>query len=347
MDMINLTSLTEEGLGEQIKAMGQPAFRGKQIFKWLHQKRVKTFDEMTDISKTLIKTLSETSRIENIEIAQKQTSTDGTVKYLFRLSDGNCIETVVMRYSYGNTICVSTEVGCAMGCRFCASTQGGLIRELTAGEIIQQIYKAEEDISERISNIVLMGIGEPLNNYDNVLDFIKVITSENGANISMRGVSLSTCGIVPMIEKLALEKMPITLSVSLHAPNNEIRSGMMPINNMYPVEKLIKACKSYQNSTKRRISFEYAMVNGVNDTQACAKQLAGILRGIMSHINLIPINPVDGSDYSASDSKNINNFKDMLTELGMNATVRRRLGTDISAACGQLRKESGKIDDIS
>lgn len=340
MEKVNLTSLTQPALVAYIQQLGQPAFRGRQIFKWLHQKQVTRFEQMTDSSKALIAQLDACAVIETLTIAKKQVSRDGTVKYLFRLPDGNCIESVIMRYEYGNTICVSTEVGCAMGCRFCASTQGGLVRRLTAGEICAEVYTAQQDIGARISNIVLMGIGEPLDNYDSVLDFLRIISSPDGINIGMRNISLSTCGLVPRIERLAQEEMPLTLSVSLHAPNNALRSSMMPVNDTYPIEQLISACRAYQNKTGRRISFEYAMVNGVNDTPECATQLAHLLRGMSAHINLIPINPVDGSNYSASDAKNINQFKERLIALGMNATVRRRLGTDISAACGQLRQEA-------
>ncbi|MDY4785592.1 23S rRNA (adenine(2503)-C(2))-methyltransferase RlmN [Pygmaiobacter massiliensis] len=340
MEYVQLTSLTEPQLVAYIQSLGQPAFRGRQIYKWLHEKQVTDFSQMTDQPKAFLEKLSEAAVIETLTIARKQVSKDGTVKYLFRLPDGNCIESVVMRYSYGNTICVSTEVGCAMGCRFCASTQGGLVRRLTAGEICAEVYAAQKDVGERISNIVLMGIGEPLDNYNNVLDFLRIISSDHGINIGMRNISLSTCGLVPKIAELAQEGLGLTLSVSLHAPNNTLRSSMMPVNDAYPVEELIAACRAYQQKTGRRISFEYAMVKGVNDTPACAEELAHLLRGMSAHINLIPINPVDGSQYSASDAKNVNDFKERLIALGMNATVRRRLGTDISAACGQLRQEA-------
>lgn len=339
MEKVKLTSLTEPALVSYIQELGQPAFRGRQIFKWLHEKQVTSFVEMTDQPKSLISLLQEKAELESLDIARKQTSKDGTIKYLFRLPDGNCIESVIMRYSYGNTICVSTEVGCAMGCRFCASTQGGLVRRLTAGEIAAEVYAAAKDIGERISHIVLMGIGEPLDNFDNVLDFLTIISSPSGVNIGMRNISLSTCGLIPQMKKLAEKKLGLTLSVSLHAPNDLLRSSMMPVNDAFCVKELIAACREYQKTTGRRISFEYAMVKGVNDTAGCAAQLAELLRGMGAHINLIPINPVDGSEYSASDAKNVARFKDELTKLGMNATVRRRLGTDISAACGQLRQE--------
>ncbi len=320
--------------------LGQPAFRAKQIFRWLHQKRVSSFSQMTDQPKTLLARLEEEFEIVQLQTARRQQSKDGTVKFLFTLPDGNCIETVVMRYTYGNTVCVSTQVGCRMGCRFCASTQAGLVRSLTAGEIAAELYAAEADIGQRISHIVLMGIGEPLDNFDNVMDFLTIISCPEGANIGMRNISLSTCGLVPMIDKLAERKLQLTLSISLHAPNDAMRSRMMPVNNAYPVAQLIAACRRYQNTTGRRISFEYSMVKGVNDSEATARELARLIRGMGAHVNLIPINPVDGSPYSATDAANVRRFQQLLTQLGVNATVRRRLGSDISAACGQLRREA-------
>ena len=337
-----ISSYTLEQLAEQLKAMGQPAFRAKQIFHWLHQKLVTEFSAMTDQPKALLAKLEEEYYIAAPVIQRRQQSKDGTVKYLFRLADGNCIETVVMRYNYGNTVCVSTQVGCRMGCRFCASTQAGRVRNLEAGEIAAEIYAAQKDIGERISHIVLMGIGEPLDNFDNVMDFLTIISSPEGMNIGMRNISLSTCGIVPQIDKLAEKKLQLTLSISLHAPNNAMRSQMMPVNDAYPVEELIAACRRYQKVTGRRISFEYSMVRGVNDSPATAKELAKLIRGMGAHVNLIPINPVDGSPYSATDAENVKRFQNMLTDLGVNATVRRRLGSDISAACGQLRREAAK-----
>ena len=334
-----ITSLTAEQLTAELKAMGQPGFRAKQIFRWVHQKLVTEFSQMTDQPKNLIAQLEQSFYIAAPQIECRQEAKDGTVKYLLRMADGNCIETVVMRYHYGNTVCVSTQVGCRMGCRFCASTQAGRVRDLEAGEICSEIYTAQKDIGERISHIVLMGIGEPLDNYDQVMTFLHLISSPEGVNIGMRNISLSTCGLVPMIDRLAQEKLQLTLSVSLHAPNNEIRSSMMPVNNAYPVEPLMEAVRRYQDTTGRRVSFEYSMVRGVNDTDACARQLAHLIRGMGAHVNLIPINPVDGSPYSATDAENVRRFQAKLTSLGVNATVRRRLGSEISAACGQLRRE--------
>ena len=326
-------------LAELVKEMGQPAFRAKQLFKWLHEKQARSFSAMTNQPKAFLAALEERFFIETLETERRQQSKDGTVKYLFRLPDGNCIETVLMRYSYGNTVCVSTQVGCRMGCRFCASTQAGRVRNLEAGEICSEIYTAQKDIGERISHIVLMGIGEPLDNFDEVMRFLENITSPEGVNIGMRNISLSTCGLVPKIDQLAEKKLQLTLSISLHAPTNQIRSSMMPVNDAYPVEQLIQTVRRYQETTGRRVSFEYSMVRGVNDSDICAKQLADLIRGMGAHVNLIPINPVDGSPYSATDAANVRRFQQKLESLGVNATVRRRLGSEISAACGQLRRD--------
>ena len=320
-----ISSLTLEELAAELKALGQPGFRTKQIFHWVHQKLVTEFSAMTDQPKTLLAKLEEQFYIAAPQIERRQEAKDGTVKYLLRMEDGNCIETVVMRYHYGNTVCVST--------------QAGRVRNLEAGEICSEIYTAQKDIGERISHIVLMGIGEPLDNFDEVMRFLENITSPEGVNIGMRNISLSTCGLVPKIDQLAEKKLQLTLSVSLHAPNNEIRSGMMPVNDAYPVEQLMQAVRRYQDTTGRRVSFEYSMVRGVNDSDACAKQLANLIRGMGAHVNLIPINPVDGSPYSATDAANVRRFQQKLENLGVNATVRRRLGSEISAACGQLRRD--------
>lgn len=342
MEKSCITSYTIEQLTEILKELGQPKFRAKQIFHWIHQKQVTEFSAMTDQPKALIAKLEESFYIACHGIRRRQQSVDGTVKYLFELADGNCIETVLMRYNYGNSVCVSTQVGCRMGCRFCASTQGGRVRNLEAGEIVAELYGVMRDTGERISHVVLMGIGEPLDNFDHVMDFLQIASSPDGINIGMRNFSLSTCGLVPMIDKLAERKLQLTLSISLHAPENEMRSSMMPVNNAYPVEELIAACRRYQDTTGRRISFEYSMVRGVNDSDETAQKLAKLIRGMGAHVNLIPINPVDGSPYSASDDANVRRFQQRLTELGVNATVRRRLGQDISAACGQLRREDSK-----
>ena len=304
-----LTDLTLPKLTDYIKSIGQPAFRAKQIFKWIHQKQATDFSAMTDQPKALLAQFAQNCTLAVPTIRRRQQSKDGTVKYLLQLADGNCIETVLMRYHYGNTVCVSTQVGCAMGCRFCASTQAGRVRDLTSGEIAAEIYTAQKDTGERVSHIVLMGIGEPLHNFDNVMDFLDIISCPEGVNIGMR---------------------------------NMTRSSMMPVNDAFPLEKLIPACRRYQKTTGRRISFEYSMVNGVNDSPQMAKKLADLIRGMGAHVNLIPINPVDGSPYSATDEANVRRFQKMLEDLGVNATIRRRLGTDISAACGQLRREDAK-----
>lgn len=337
-----ITSFTIEQLTALMKELGQPGFRAKQIFHWVHQKQAAEFSQMTDQPKALIARLEQDFYIAQHKVRRCQRSKDGTVKYLFELADGNCIETVLMRYNYGNTVCVSTQVGCRMGCRFCASTQGGRVRNLEAGEIAAEIYGVMRDTGERVSHVVLMGIGEPLDNFDNVMDFLEIVSCADGINIGMRNFSLSTCGLVPMIDKLAEKKLQLTLSVSLHAPENTMRSSMMPVNNAYPIEQLIDACRRYQQTTGRRISFEYSMVRGVNDSDQTAAMLAKLIRGMGAHVNLIPINPVDGSPYSASDDANVRRFQQRLMDLGVNATVRRRLGQDISAACGQLRREDSK-----
>ena len=307
-----ISSLTLEELAAEMQAMGQPAFRAKQIFHWVHQKLADRFAAMTDQPKALLAKLEQEFYIAAPTIERRQEAKDGTVKYLLRMADGNCIETVVMRYHYGPTVCVSTQVGCRMGCRF---------------------------IGERISHIVLMGIGEPLDNFDQVMKFLSLISSPEGVNIGMRNISLSTCGIVPQIDRLAEHKLQLTLSISLHAPNDAIRSQMMPVNDAYPVARLMEAVRRYQDVTGRRVSFEYSMVRGVNDSDACARELAHLIRGMGAHVNLIPINPVDGSPYSATDAENVRRFQAKLTALGVNATIRRRLGSEISAACGQLRRE--------
>ena len=337
--MTDIKSMTERQLADFFKNMGQPAFRAKQVFTWLHR-GVRSFDEMTDLSKPLRAQLAETCFITAPTVARKQTSKlDGTVKYLWELADGNCIETVLMQYHHGNTVCISSQVGCRMGCAFCASTIAGKVRDLRPSELLDQVLFTQLDSGLPVSNIVLMGIGEPLDNMDNVLRFLELVNSPHGMNIGMRHISLSTCGLVPKIDQLAEKKLQLTLSISLHAPTNQIRSSMMPVNDAYPVEQLIQTVRRYQETTGRRVSFEYSMVRGVNDSDVCAKQLADLIRGMGAHVNLIPINPVDGSPYSATDAANVRRFQQKLESLGVNATVRRRLGSEISAACGQLRRD--------
>ena len=337
--MKDIKSMTLAELGTELKALGEPAFRAKQIYRWMHR-GVRDFSEMTDISRSLRERLTAEYTLVSPTVARRlQSQKDGTIKYLWRLMDGNCVESVLMRYHYGNTICISSEVGCRMGCAFCASTRGGLVRRLAPSEMLDQVLFSQLDSGLPISHIVLMGIGEPLDNFDEVMRFLENITSPEGVNIGMRNISLSTCGLVPKIDMLAEKKLQLTLSVSLHAPNNQIRSSMMPVNDAYPVEQLIQTVRRYQDTTGRRVSFEYSMVRGVNDSDACAKQLADLIRGMGAHVNLIPINPVDGSPYSATDAANVRRFQQKLESLGVNATVRRRLGSEISAACGQLRRD--------
>ena len=339
---MNLKSMTLPELTAVLKELGQPQFRAKQVYTWLH-KGVRAYDEMTNLPKSLRDTLAREYPICAPKVVRRQESArDGTIKYLWELSDGNCVETVLMRYHYGNTVCISTEVGCRMGCAFCASTIGGLVRRLEPYEMLDEVLFTQVDSGLPISNIVLMGIGEPLHNFNNVMDFLEIISCPEGVNIGMRNISLSTCGLVPKIDELAKRHLQLTLSVSLHAPDNKTRSGMMPVNDAFPLEQLIPACRRYQKETGRRISFEYSMVRGVNDSSEMAQKLANLIKGMGAHVNLIPINPVDGSPYSATDDANVHRFQKELEALGVNATVRRRLGTDISAACGQLRREDAQ-----
>lgn len=336
----DIKSMTIDELEEEIKALGQPKFKAKQIYLWLHKNMVSSFDEMTNVSKQLRDTLNEEFEIYNCSIEKKLVSMyDETVKYLFRLNDGEYIESVVMKYKYGYTICVSSQVGCKMGCTFCASTIAGFIRNLTSSEILSQIYTAQKDLGIRISHIVLMGVGEPMDNYDNVIRFLKLVGDENGLNIGMRNISLSTCGVVDGIYKLLEEKLQITLSISLHAPNDEIRSRTMPVNKKWNIDKLLKACRDYTKATSRRISFEYAMISGVNDSDECARELASRLRGMLAHVNLIPVNEVRETGYKKSNNDRIESFMSILNSRGINTTVRRTLGSDINASCGQLRRK--------
>lgn len=333
---LNLAELTEE-----IKTLGLPLFRAGQIYRWLHKVGVQSFSEMTDLSLPLRESLNDNFVIFSCDIEKKQVSEyDSTVKYLFSLHDGEYIESVVMKYKYGYSVCVSSQVGCRMGCKFCASTLQGVVRNLSPSEILSQIYAAERDLGVRVSHVVMMGMGEPLDNFDNVMKFLELITDENGKNISMRHISLSTCGIVPKIYALAEKKLQLTLSVSLHAPNDSIRSSMMPVNRKWQVSELIKACRAYTERTSRRISFEYALVNGKNDTPASAEELAGLLKGMLCHINLIPVNEVTETGLRKSPPARVRNFSDILSKKGFAVTVRRELGSDIDAACGQLRRRA-------
>lgn len=348
MDKIDLRSLTLPKLSDELANMGEKSFRAKQIFSWLHQKQVTSFDEMTNLSKALREKLKENYIIKNIKIVEKLVSKeDNTSKYLFDIGDDIVIESVLMRYSYGNAVCISSQAGCRMGCTFCASTVDGLERNLLPGEMAAQIYEIQRDIGERVSNVVIMGSGEPLDNYDNVMDFLEIIHSKEGNNLSHRHITLSTCGLVDKIYDLAKENLQITLAISLHAPNNEIRQNTMPVAKRYDIDSLIKAAKYYADTTKRRVTFEYALIKGVNDSSDCARELASRLKGIMCHINLIPVNDVKENNYIRSTEENINSFASLLRELGIETTVRRKLGSDINAACGQLRKSyknRGKVE---
>ena len=338
----DLKSMTMEELSAYILDLGEPKFRAKQIFQWLH-KGVRTFGEMTDLPKSLQAKLEDDSFITTLRVFKKfKSKLDDTAKYLFLLEDGNIIETVAMKYQHGYSVCISSQVGCRMGCSFCQSTKNGLVRSLSAGEILDQIIRVQEDLNLRISNIVMMGIGEPLDNFDQVLRFLKNVNDPAGINIGYRHISLSTCGLVPQIKKLAEFELPITLSISLHATSDERRSSVMPINRKYNIEQLMVACKEYQEKTGRRISFEYAVIQGVNDRPADAENLAKLLRGLLCHINLIPVNPIENGAYYPPSKNNLYAFQSRLTKLGMNATIRRTLGSDISASCGQLRHQAQK-----
>ena len=336
---MNLKSLTQPELADILKQLGQPAFRAKQVFTWLHR-GVRSYDEMTNLPKALRQTLAEHYPLFVPKVVRKQESQkDGTIKYLWQLSDGNCVETVLMRYRYGNTVCISTEVGCRMGCAFCASTIGGLVRRLEPFEMLDEVLFTQIDSGLPISHIVLMGIGEPLDNFDNVMRFLELVNHPDGMNISMRHISLSTCGLVPKIDELAARKLQISLAISLHGPNNELRSKVMPVNKAYPIEELLAACRRYYDATGRRIHFEYAMIDGVNDTPECAKELLGRLKGLGAHVNLIPLNHVEESPLQPSSREAVARFQKLLEDGGVTATVRRTLGGDIDASCGQLRRK--------
>ena len=336
---MNLKSMTLPELSEALKAMGQPAFRARQLYTWLHR-GARSYEEMTNLPAALRERLEREAPILPPTVVRRQESArDGTIKYLWQLSDENCVETVLMRYHYGNTVCISTEVGCRMGCAFCASTIGGLVRRLEPSEMLDEVLFTQVDSGLPISHIVLMGIGEPLDNFDNVMRFLELVNSPEGMNISMRHISLSTCGLVPKIDELAKRKLQLTLSVSLHAPNDAIRDTIMPVNRAYPSEALLDACRRYYQATSRRISFEYAMIDGVNDSVENAKELIRRLRGLPAHFNLIPLNHVEESPLKPSSRAAVAAFQKTLEDAGIPATVRRTLGGDIDASCGQLRRK--------
>lgn len=339
MQKQDIKSMTLPEIQETCEEMGLPKFRAKQIYTWLQKYGVESFDEMSNISKGLRKLFNENYIICGCNIEKKLVSEyDGTVKYLYRLYDGEIIESVLMKYKYGYTLCVSTQVGCRMGCSFCASTIGGLVRSLNPSEMLSQIHTAQRDMNIRISHVVLMGMGEPLDNFDNVMRFLELVSDDDGLNLGMRNISLSTSGIVPKIYDLLEKNLQLTLSVSLHAPNDEIRSRIMPVNRKWGVDELLTACRKYASVTSRRISFEYAMINNVNDTDECAAELAKKLRGMLCHVNLIPANEVHENAYSRSTKERLERFSKILKDRGINVTTRRTLGGDIDASCGQLRR---------
>lgn len=338
MNKTDIKSMTLGELQEELCRAGQPKFRGTQIFRWLHR-GVSSFSEMTDISKETRAWLEENYEIFQADIVKKQESRDGTVKYLFRMHDGELVESVLMNYHHGYSICISTQVGCKMNCSFCATGQSGFSRNLTASEILSQIQTAQADQGIRVSNVVLMGMGEPLDNFDNVLRFLELVSHPEGINIGMRHISLSTCGLVDKIYQLAEKKLQLTLSVSLHAPNDEIRSRTMPINRRWNINELLRACRHYAKETGRRISFEYAMISGLNDMDWCAKELSVRLKGMPAHVNLIPVNDVTGTGFKKSGPERQKKFVAILESGGCTATVRRTLGSDIEASCGQLRRK--------
>ncbi|MBQ9994614.1 MAG: 23S rRNA (adenine(2503)-C(2))-methyltransferase RlmN [Clostridia bacterium] len=339
-DLIDIRSLLPDEVAELIAQLGQPKYRAKQVFKWLHR-GVDSFDEMSDLPKNLREELCKKCYISSAQVARRLVSShDETKKYLFRLHDGEYVESVLMKYEHGYSICISTQVGCKMGCTFCATGRSGFSRNLTASEMLAQIMSAQKTENIRISNVVLMGMGEPLDNFDNVMRFLTLVSHEDGICIGMRHITLSTCGLVDKLEELLERKLQITLSVSLHAPNDEIRASMMPVNNRWGVAQLIDVCRRYAGETGRRVSFEYALVGGVNDTDDCARQLASLLRGMLCHVNLIPVNTVEGTGYFKPSSQRTQEFRALLEKHKIPATVRRTLGSDINASCGQLRRNA-------
>ncbi|MBR2705564.1 MAG: 23S rRNA (adenine(2503)-C(2))-methyltransferase RlmN [Clostridia bacterium] len=340
--MKNIKDYDLDALKEEMKQLEEKPFRAEQIFKWLYVDKVKSFNEMTNLSLELREKLKENYDICNFTIERKLESKDGTKKYLFGLNDGNAIETVLMEYHHGKSVCVSTQIGCKMGCKFCASTGIPFVRNITSGEIVEQIIAIEQDNNCKVSNVVFMGIGEPMDNFENVINAIAILNNHKGMNIGARHISVSTSGIVPKIYEFADKNIQCTLSISLHSANDRIRSSMMPINKLYNIGELMKACKYYINKTNRRISFEYALAKDNNDNLKDAKELVDLLKGMLCHVNLIPINKVENGNYKKSSLYNIMKFRDYLNNNGIVATIRRELGSDIDAACGQLRRKNLK-----
>lgn len=339
MDKIDIKSLRFDELEKAITSIGDKAFRAKQIYDWLHIKLVDDFEEMTNLSKDLRDKLKQNYELTSLKVVEQRVSKeDGTAKFLFLLKDSRVIESVLMKYKHGNSVCISSQVGCRMGCKFCASTIGGLERNLTPSEMLDQIYKIQKISGERVSNVVIMGTGEPLDNYENLLTFIQILCDEHGLNISQRNITVSTCGLVPKIKDLAKEDLAITLAISLHAPNDKVRRELMPIANQYDIESIMEACSYYYEKTGRRLTFEYSLVEGVNDSEENAKELAFLLKGLNCHVNLIPVNPIKERNYKHTKREFIQNFKNILEKYKINVTIRREMGADIDAACGQLRK---------
>ena len=335
----DIKSLNLEELKTELESMGEKAFRAKQMYEWMHVKLVRSFDEMTNLSAKFREQCKEKYEYTCVNPVRIQESKiDGTKKFLFELSDGNVVESVWMQYKHGNSVCISSQVGCRMGCKFCASTLDGLERNLTPSEMLDQIYRIQEDTGERVSNLVVMGTGEPMDNYDNLVRFVRLLSSPEGLNISQRNITVSTCGIVPNMYKLADEGLQITLALSLHAPNDEKRRELMPIANKYSIDEVLDACRNYFAKTGRRITFEYSLVGGKNDSEADAKELSSRISDINCHVNLIPVNPIKERDYVKSTKKVVENFKNKLEKYGINVTIRREMGADIDGACGQLRK---------
>lgn len=339
MEKTDIKSLDYQELQNAMTSLGEKTFRGKQIYEWLHKKAAMNFDEMSNLSKDLRKKLEEHFYISETTVLEQLVSKDGnTTKFLFGLKDARVIESVLMKYKHGNSVCISSQVGCRMGCNFCASTLGGLERNLEVSEMLGQIYAIQKITGERVSNVVIMGTGEPLDNYDNFVKFVRMLTDENGYNISQRNITVSTCGLVDNIRKLAEEKFQITLAISLHASNDQVRKTLMPVANKYTISDVLSACDYYYEQTGRRISFEYSLVKGVNDSEEYAKELAGLLKGRNCHVNLIPVNPIKERDYRDTEASFVQKFKMTLEKLRINVTIRREMGRDIDAACGQLRK---------
>ena len=339
MEHIDIRSMYMDELENWMKAEGQPAFRAKQVFQWLHEKYVASAEEMTNLPKDLRTKLGESGIVTIKEELRQESASDGTVKFLYRLQDDQMIETVFMRHDYGNSVCISSQAGCRMGCRFCASTIGGLVRNLTASEMLEQIYASSRAMGERISHVVVMGTGEPLDNYENLIRFLRLLTDEKGYNLSARNITVSSCGIVPRIYDLANENLPITFALSLHAPTDEERKELMPVAHRYTLAETLDACRAYFDRTGRRVTFEYSLVKGKNDSREQAMKLAKLLAGMNCHVNLIPINPVEEREYEKSDQDSIAKFKLTLEKNHINATIRKSMGSDIDAACGQLRRK--------